>query len=108
MAALVVLCALVFWAAVFGVFFVTQETTPLEFLLGRYEPLPDDLDKWLDTGLEQPSGLRREERLILPSGRGNGPWLLRQVRYRDPETRAIVRVCPEERVRRRRISSRGT
>jgi hypothetical protein len=105
-AALVVLGALVFWAAVFAVFFVTQETTPLEFLLGRYEPLPDNLNRWLDTGLEQPSGLLREERLLLPPGRSDGPLLLRQVRYRDPKTRAIVRVCPEERVPRRRISSR--
>lgn len=106
MAALVVFCALVFWAAVFGVFFVTQGTTPLEFLLGRYEPLPDDLNRWLETGLEQPSGFLREERLLLPPGRSDGPLLLRQVRYRDPKTRAIVRICPEERVRRRRIGSR--
>jgi hypothetical protein len=106
-AALVVLAALVFWAAVFAIFFVTQDTTPLEFLLGRYEPLPDNLNTWLDTGVEPSSGLRREERLLLPAGRSDGPLLLRQVRYRDPNTRAIVRVDPEERVHRRRISSRG-
>jgi hypothetical protein len=33
--------------------------------------------------------------------------LLFQVRYRDPTTRAIVRIEPERRVSRRRVSSRG-
>jgi hypothetical protein len=48
----------------------------------------------------------RQERLLFPAGRQNGPVLLRQVRYRDPSSKQIVRVAPEERVRRRRVSSR--
>jgi hypothetical protein len=50
--------------------------------------------------------LVREERLLLPDGKVGARYLLLQVRYRDPVTRAIVRVKPEQRVRRRRISVR--
>jgi hypothetical protein len=101
--ALVVLTALVFWAGVFAVFFTSQGTNLVEFLLGPYEPLPDDLNKWVTAGIEEQSGLVREERVLLPAGRDGGPVLLRQARFRDPTTRAIVRVRPEERVRRRRV-----
>src|SRR6188768_2942861 len=107
MAALVDFAALVFWTAVFAIFFTSQGTTPLEFLLGRYEPLPADLNQWHERGIDVQSGLLREERLILPAGRSNGAFLLRQVRYRDPTTRKIARTCPEERVRRRRLSVRS-
>lgn len=103
----VVFTALVFWAATFTVFFTSQGTSALEFLLGRYEAPPDDLNTWRDVGIEQPSGLLRQERLLFPPGRQDGPFLLRQVRYRDPSSKAIVRVAPEERVRRRRISARA-
>ena len=41
MAALVVFIALLFWAGVFMVYFTAQGTTPLEFLLGRYDAPPD-------------------------------------------------------------------
>ena len=106
MAAFVVLIALFFWAGVFAVYFTSQGASPLEFLFGPYEALPEDLNTWLDVGIEQPSGLLRQERLLLPEGRRDGPFLLRQVRYRDPSSKEIVRVCPEQRVRRRRISAR--
>ena len=107
MAAFVVFAALVFWAAVFAIFFTSQETTLPEFLFGRYEPLPEDLNQWSEAELEDGSGLLREQRLVLPTGRSGGPFLLRQVRYRDPTTRRIVRSCPEERVRRQRLSVRS-
>ena len=99
--------ALVFWAAVFSVFFTSQGSSPLEFLLGRYEAPPPHLNTWLDRGIEQASGLLRQERLLFPSGREGGPILLRQVRLRDPVSNEIVRIYPEERVRRRRVSARG-
>jgi hypothetical protein len=102
----VVFSALVFWAAVFGTFFTSQGTTVLEFLFGRYEDVPDHLNTWRDMGIEQPSGLLRQERLLFPPGRQSGPLLLRQVRYRDPSSKEIVRIAPEERVRRRRVSAR--
>jgi len=104
--AFVVFAALVFWAGVFLVFFASQGTTPLEFLFGKFEPLPDDLNQWHEAGVEPGSSLVREQRLVLPAGRSDGPILLRQSRYRDPSTGQIVRVAPEERVRRRRISAR--
>jgi len=91
----------------FTVFFTSQGTSALEFLLGRYEAPPDHLNTWLDMGIEQPSGLLRQERLLFPPGRQNGAVLLRQVRYRDPISKAIVRISPEERVRRKRVSARG-
>jgi hypothetical protein len=102
----VVFTALVFWAAMFATFFTSQGTSALEFLLGRYEAPPDHLNTWLDIGIEQPSGLLRQERLLFPPGCQDGPFLLRQVRFRDPSSKQIVRVAPEERVRRRRVSAR--
>jgi len=102
----VVFSALVFWAAVFGTFFTSQGTSALEFVLGRFEPPPEDLNTWRDLGIEQTSGLLRQERLLFPAGHQDGPVLLRQVRFRDPNSNEIVRVAPEERVRRRRISAR--
>lgn len=106
MAFFVVFTALVFWAAVFAIFFRSEGTSAFEFLLGRYEAPPDHLNTWRDLGIEQHSGLLRQERLLFPPGRQDGPILLRQVRYRDPRSKEIVRVSPEERVRRRRISAR--
>jgi len=103
----VVFTALVFWAAIFSVFFGSQGTSALEFLLGRYEAPPDHLNTWRDAGIERPSGLLRQERLLFPAGRQDGPVFVLQVRFRDPSSNAIVRVAPEERVRRRRVSARG-
>jgi hypothetical protein len=107
MAAFVVFAALVFWAGVFAIFFTSQQTTLTEFLFGRYEPLPEDLNQWNEAGVEDASGLVREQRLVLPSGRSDSPILLRQVRYRDPSSGKIVRTEPEERVRRKRVSVRS-
>ena len=106
MASFVVFTALVFWAALFGIFFASQGSSAREFLFGRYEAPPEHLDTWQDVGIEQPSGLLRQERVLFPPGREDSPYLLRQVRYRDPISKAIVRVSPEERVPRRRISAR--
>jgi hypothetical protein len=103
----VVFTALVFWTAVFATFFASQGTSTLEFLFGRFEPPPDHLNTWRDVGTEPSSGLLLQERLLFPDGRQNSPVLLRQVRYRDPISKQIVRVAPEERVRRRRMSARG-
>lgn len=102
-----VFTTLVFWAAVFAIFFTSQGTTAFEFLFGRYEAPPDDLNLWRDMGIEHPSGLLRQERLLFPAGCQGGSVLLRQVRYRDPTSNKIVRVSPEERVRRRRVSARS-
>lgn len=92
----------------FGIFFASQGTSALEFLLGRYEAPPEHLNTWLDVGIEQPSGLLRQERLLFPPGRQEGRFLLRQVRYRDPSSGEIVRVDPEQRVPRQRIRERDT
>ncbi len=104
----VVFCALLFWGAIFTIYFTTQGTTPLEYLLGRYEPPPTDLGQWKQTGPCEDPHLRREERLLLPPGRPSAGYLLRQVRYRDRESGAIVRVDPEQRVRRRRFGARSS
>jgi hypothetical protein len=97
----VVAVALLFWACVFMIYFTSAETTPIEFFFGRYEALPADLGTWKDAGVDA-AGLICEERCLLPEGRVRSSYLLHQVRYRDPFTRAIVRVGPERRVARRR------
>jgi len=107
LAVFVVFTALVFWAAMFSVFFASQGTSALEFLRGRYEPPPDDLNTWRDVGIEEPTGLLRQERLLFPPGREGGAIFLHQVRFRDPGSQRIVRVSPERRVRRRRVSVRS-
>lgn len=104
----VVLAALMFWACVFMVVFTIQGTTLLEFLFGRYEPLPDDLGHWKETAGHGREGLLREERSLLPQGRARSGYLLHQVRYRDPVTQVIVRVEPEQRRRRHRIGRRSS
>jgi hypothetical protein len=99
----VVLSALVFWAGVFAVYFVSQGTSPLEYLFGQLEPLPDDLNQWRARTDE--SGLVREERLLLPANESGGSTFVCQVRYRNPLSGEIVRVEPEQRVKRRRVRS---
>ena len=103
----VVLTALVFWIGVFMVYFTSQGMSPLEHFFGRYEPLPDDLGAWKERGIDEQSGLLREERLLLPPG-STPRYLLLQARYRNPETREIVRVEPEDRVPRRRVKKRAS
>jgi hypothetical protein len=102
MTVLVVACALLFWVCVFLIYFTSVETTPTEFFFGRYEPPPADLGTWKDAGVDA-AGLICEERCLLPEAGMRASYLLRQVRYRDPTTRSIVRVEPERRQRRRRM-----
>lgn len=85
------------------IFLTAQGSSPLEFLLGRYEPPPADVGRWRDAGIEERTGLLREERLLLPGDDPNASRLVRQVRYRDPVTRVIARAEAEQRVSRRRV-----
>jgi len=98
----VVAVALIFWACVFMIYFTSQGTTPIDFFLGRYE-IPADLGTWKESATDPAQRLVREERCILPPGHANASYLLRQVRYRDPSTRSIVGVEPEQRLPRRRV-----
>lgn len=102
----VVAGALLFWVAVFLIYFTSQNTTPTQFFFGRFEPLPDRLGVWKPVEGPAHTQLLREERYLLPDGRTDSSTLLYQVRYRDPATRAVVHTEPEQRVRRRRVSSR--
>jgi hypothetical protein len=102
----VVAVALLFWVCVFMIYFTSAEKTPLEFFFGRYEPPPADLGSWKTAGFDS-AGLICEERWLLPEGSSNASYLVRQVRYRNPATRAIVRVEPEQRVPRRRLGRGG-
>lgn len=74
--------------------------------LGELEPVPDDVGRWvLDTESAEgeaarSQGLLRERRLLLQEG---GRRFIKQVRYRDAETREIVRIEPEEVIPRRRV-----
>lgn len=97
------------------IYFTSAGTTPSDFFLGRYE-VPPDLGTWKEQGVAparepdrstRTATLIREERRVLPQGRANASYLLQQVRYRDPTTRAIVRVDPEQRLPRRRVGRAG-
>jgi len=99
----VVLTALFFWTCVFLIYFTAQGLSPLEFFAGRYEPYDPALARWQETGRDEHSGLLREQRLLLPDGREGAPHLLLQIRYRDPDTRAITVTEPLRRVTRRRV-----
>lgn len=106
MTAPVVIAALLFWSAVFAIYFTSRGTTPAEFIFGSFEPLPDDLGTWQELGLDPETALLREERRLLPEGDAASAHLLHQVRFRDPATRAIVRTDSDRRIRRRRVRSR--
>jgi hypothetical protein len=77
---------------------------------GVLEPLPSDLGKWqVDAETEAgraatAAGQKREVRLLFEEGGliGSGK-LTRQARLRDAATNEIVRILPDEPVKRRRI-----
>ena len=101
----VVAAALVFWVCVFMVYFTAAGTTPREFFLGAYEAPPPDLGHWKEVAVDVAAGLLREERYLLPDGE-RSRCFVQQTRYRDQQTRKIVRIEPEKRVPRRRVSVR--
>ena len=74
--------------------------------LGVLEPLPEDVGTWkrdessAEARAAAEQGLAREVRHYFYEGSGK---LVRQVRYCDPETQKVVRVDPEQPLRRRRI-----
>lgn len=103
-------------AAIGGVIyaFLVQGAVPglAEQRFGVLESLPADVGKWkTDDESEEGKaaaarGLRREERLFHdPNARGfgSGGKLVRQVRYRNRATNEIVKVEPDELVRRKRV-----
>jgi hypothetical protein len=75
---------------------------------GRLEPLPDDLGNWktLNAGPDAEAalgqGLLREERFL--AHERDRKRLIKQVRYRDLTTNAIVRIDPEQIFVRERLS----
>lgn len=80
---------------------------------GVLEPLPPNLGKWQDDTetdagrAASAAGHRREVRLLFEEGGLLGAGkLLRQARLRDAQTNKIVRVLPDEVVKRRRIRQR--
>jgi hypothetical protein len=99
----VVLAALLFWVGVFMIYFTAQGVSPFAFFAGRFEPYDPALGRWKEIGSDADSGLLCEQRLLLPEGREGASFLVRQTRYRDPETRAVTRVGPAQRIPRRRI-----
>jgi hypothetical protein len=105
-------------AAIGGVIyaFLVQGSVPglVEQRFGVLEALPDDVGKWKSDDESEEGkaaaarGLRREERLFHdPNARGfsGGGKLVRQVRYRNRATNEIVKVEPDEVVKRKRVRS---
>jgi hypothetical protein len=95
---------------VYLLFIFSQVPGAAEERLGVLEPLPEDLGKWVtDEQSEEgqragADGLKREVRMLHEAGGilGGGK-LIRQVRYRDAGTNAIVRIEPEHVEKRRRV-----
>jgi hypothetical protein len=85
----------------------------MEQRFGMLEPLPADVGRWKsdrdsDEGkAASREGLLREVRLFHAPDRGffGGGKLLRQVRYRNPATNAVVRVEASVPVKRRRLKN---
>jgi hypothetical protein len=80
---------------------------------GELEALPDELGKWrideqsAEGHAAREAGLARELRVCQDTGGGFGAnRLLRQVRYRSIESGEIVKVDPDEVVKRRRVRGR--
>jgi hypothetical protein len=109
---LVIVGFLVFIAAIGGLIYVLliYGSVPgaKEQRLGVLEPLPDDVGKWKidedsDEGKDAlQKGLKREARMFHDVQTDK---LVRQVRYRNRATNEIVRIDPDEPVRRKRIRS---
>ncbi len=97
-------------AVIGGLFYllVVQREVPglVEQRFGVLEALPEDINEWrIDDESEDgkaatAQGLKREVRLFHDAHAGK---LLRQVRYRNRATNAVVRVEPDEVVKRKRI-----
>lgn len=87
-------------------FFLQNVPGAAEERLGVMEPLPEDVGEWkldaesADARGAAEQGLRRETRTFYDEARRR---LLRQARYRSVETGDIVRVEPDELVKRKRI-----
>jgi len=84
----------------------------MEQRLGVLEALPADVGKWRDDEDSEEGkaaaarGLKRETRLFHDPNAGGflgGGKLLRQVRYRNRATNEIVKVEPDEPVKRKRV-----
>lgn len=80
---------------------------------GVLEPLPEDLGRWRDDVESEAGraaaaqGQRREVRLLFEEGGLFGAGkLLRQARLRDAASGEILRVLPDEIVKRRRVRQR--
>jgi hypothetical protein len=104
--------ALAFVGGVIYLFIQSYVPGLVEQRFGVLEALPEDIGKWKSDDESEEGkaaaarGLRREERLFHdPNARGGGGKLVRQVRYRNRATNEIVKVEPDEIVKRKRIRS---
>lgn len=84
----------------------------VEQRFGVLEALPEDINQWkVDEESEEgkqavAQGLKREVRLFHDAhggGLGGGGKLIRQVRYKNRATNQVVRVEPDQVVKRKRI-----
>jgi hypothetical protein len=109
---LLIAVALIIAVLYFFVFFSEVPDVARE-RFGQLEALPDELGKWrldeksAEARAARAEGLARELRVCQDTGGGFGAnKLLRQVRYRSIESGEIVRVEPDEVVKRRRVRHR--
>lgn len=89
------------------VLFLTHIPGAGEERLGVYEPLPENLGKWIEDPERTAEGLVCERRTLFdgsPDGPGKFTY---QERFRKPETREIVSIAPERVVKRRRVKAKS-
>lgn len=91
-------------AAAYLGLFMTHVPGAADERLGQLEPLPDDLNQWVEGPEPSPEGWIVERRTL--QDEQHALRLILQTRYRDPDTRDIVKVDPELTTRRRRIKQR--
>lgn len=93
-------------ALVYLTFFLQNVPGALEERLGVLEPLPPKLGEWekdlqsAEAARAEAEGLQREVRYFLDESQGQ---LLKQARYRSLASDEIVRVEPDQSVKRRRV-----
>lgn len=89
-------------AAAYLLLFFSHVPGAHEERFGSLPQLPESFGKWIKDPEPNEEGLIRERRQLLEEA-SSGERIIRQVRYRHPDTKKIVRVLPEKIVRRRRV-----
>jgi len=89
-------------AAAYLLLFFSHVPGAHEERFGSLEQLPETFGKWIKDEEPNEEGLIRERRQLL-SEASSGERIIRQIRYRNPRTKKIVRGLPGKIVRRKSV-----